>query len=166
MCVFADARGVPVWCMSVSVSMSVSLNLLVLSRPIQNPPHLHTHTHTHTHTHSASQRRFTEFGNQALREQGATNLLPCQQFLLTSQHAGDSWSSAITRSLFHKNEEGITETNPGVALFFISYILIGMHSSSSPFSFFFFPPPPPPPPPPPLSLSLSLSPSPCLASSY
>jgi len=39
--------------------------------------------------------------------------------------AGDSWSSGVTRSLFNENADGHVETDPGIALFFISYVLIG-----------------------------------------
>ena len=38
---------------------------------------------------------------------------------------GDSWSSGITRSIFTPDENGVIRTDPAVALFFISYILVG-----------------------------------------
>jgi len=38
---------------------------------------------------------------------------------------GDSWSSGITRSLMETDELGIPRTDPSVAFFFVSYMLIG-----------------------------------------
>ena len=45
---------------------------------------------------------------------------------LNQMVTGDSWSSGVTRSIFTENPEtGIVETNAAVALFFISYMIIG-----------------------------------------
>ena len=38
---------------------------------------------------------------------------------------GDSWSSGIARSLFLEDEDGVKKTDPAIALYFVSYILIG-----------------------------------------
>ena len=38
---------------------------------------------------------------------------------------GDSWSSGIARSLFLPDEDGVKKTDPAIALYFVTYILIG-----------------------------------------
>ena len=60
------------------------------------------------------------------------HLLPPFQILLLAQVVmGDSWSSGITRSLFVDDQLGVPQTDPSVALFFISYVLFGTNPDTA-----------------------------------
>jgi len=46
-------------------------------------------------------------------------------FSLFQVVAGDSWASAITRSMFKPDENGVLQTNPSITMYFVSYVIIG-----------------------------------------